>query len=327
MKALVWCAPYKVKTENVPEPKIINKRDAIVRITSTCICGSDLHLLDGFVPFMKPGDIMGHEPMGIVEEVGSEVDQNKVKKGDRVVVPFPIACGNCFFCRRELYSCCDNTNPKSYIGENVIGQATAGIFGYSHLTGGYAGGQAEFLRVPFADVNCQKMPQDLTDHQLVFLSDIFPTGYMAVEHCNPQPDDTVAIWGCGPVGQFTIRSAFLLKAGKVVAIDSEKKVPERMRMARDAGAITIDMDTESVYERLLDLTGASARTSASTPSEWRRTASPRSTTPTTRSRRTSSWRPSARTSFARPSTAAARAARSRSPACMAACPTRFPWAR
>jgi len=255
MKALIWCAPYKVKVENVPDPKILNRRDAIVRMTSTAICGSDLHLVDGFIPFMKPGDIIGHEPMGIVEEVGPGVDQNKLKKGDRVVVPFPIGCGQCFFCRRQLWSCCDNTNPKPYMGEQAFGAATAGIFGYSHLTGGYAGAQAEYLRVPLADVNCQKMPEDLTDHQLLFLSDIFPTGYMAVEHCNVKGDDTVAVWGCGPVGQFTIRSAFLLGAGRVIAIDNGKQVPERLQMARDGGAITIDNSKEDVYERLLDLSG------------------------------------------------------------------------
>jgi len=255
MKALVWCAPYKVKTENVPDPKILNRRDAIVRITSTAICGSDLHLLDGFIPFMKPGDIMGHEPMGIVEEVGPDVDQSKLKVGDRVVVPFPIACGQCFFCKRQLTSLCDNSNPKAYLGEEMFGQSTAGIFGYSHLTGGYAGGQAEFLRVPFADTNCQVMPRELTDHQVLFLSDIFPTGYMAVEHCKIQKDDTVAVWGCGPVGQFTIRSAFLLGAGKVIAIDDASTVPERLQMARDAGAVTVDMHDEFVYERLLDHTG------------------------------------------------------------------------
>jgi threonine dehydrogenase-like Zn-dependent dehydrogenase len=255
MKALVWCAPYKVRVEDVPEPKILNKRDAIVRITSTCICGSDLHLVDGFIPFMKPGDVLGHEPMGIVEEVGPDVDKSKVNVGQRVVVPFPIGCGNCFFCKRGMWSCCDNTNPKPYIAETMLGQATAGIFGYSHMTGGFAGGQAEYLRVPLADVNCQVMPDDFTDHQLVFLSDIFPTGYMAVEQCKIQHDDTVAVWGCGPVGQFTIRSAMLLGAAQVVAIDDEKKVPERLKMARDAGAITIDMHDEWVYDRLLDLTG------------------------------------------------------------------------
>src|SRR6185295_3171177 len=164
-------------------------------------------------------------------------------------------CGNCFFCKKGLFSCCDNSNPKPALGETAYGYATAGLFGYSHLTGGYAGGQAEFLRVPYADTNLQKMPNDLHDHQLVFLSDIFPTGFMAIEQCNPQPDDTVAVWGCGPVGQFCIRSAFLLKAGKVIAIDDASRVPERLKMARDAGAITIDMRDEYVYERLLDLTG------------------------------------------------------------------------
>ena len=255
MKALTWCAPYKVSVENVPDPKIINRRDAIVRITSTCICGSDLHLYDGYVPFMTPGDIMGHEPMGIVEELGPDVDRSRINVGDRVVVPFPIACGQCFFCRRQLYSCCDNTNPKPQHGDKMFGQPTAGIYGYSQLTGGYAGGQAEGLRVPFADVNLQKVPTDLHDHQVVFLSDIFPTGYMAVEHAKPQPDDTIAIWGCGPVGQFAIRSAFLLGAGKVIAIDDEGRVPNRMQMARDAGAITVDIRDEYVYERLLEETG------------------------------------------------------------------------
>jgi threonine dehydrogenase-like Zn-dependent dehydrogenase len=255
MNALIWCAPYKVSVERVPDPKILNRRDAIVKLTSTCICGSDLHLVDGFIPFMKPGDILGHEPMGIVEEVGPDVDQNKLKVGDRVVVPFPIGCGECFFCCRQLWSCCDNTNPKAYLGEQMFGESPAGVFGYSHLTGGFAGGQAEYLRVPLADVNCQVMPQDLSDHQLVFLSDIFPTGYMAAWHCNIQPDDTVAVWGCGPVGQFTIRSALLLGAGRVVAIDNGRMVPERLAMARAAGAITIDNSTESVYERLLDISG------------------------------------------------------------------------
>lgn len=255
MKAVTWCAPYKVAVENVPDPKILNRRDAIVRVTSTCICGSDLHMYDGCIPFMKPGDIVGHEPMGIVEELGPDVDRSKINVGDRVVVPFPIACGECFFCRRQLYAACANTNPKAYLADKLFGQPTAGIFGYSHLTGGFAGGQAEALRVPFADVNLQKMPSDLPDHQLVFLSDIFPTGYMAVAHCDPKPDDTIAIWGCGPVGQFAIRSAFLLKAAKVIAIDDGRRVPNRLKMARDSGAITIDMSEEYVYERLMELTG------------------------------------------------------------------------
>ncbi len=255
MKALIWCAPYKVSVEDVPDAKIINKRDAVIRVTSSCICGSDLHLVDGFIPFMKPGDILGHEPMGIVEEVGPGIDKSKLNVGDRVVVPFHLSCGQCFFCKRQMFSCCDNTNPKAWIGEAALGQATAGVLGYSHMTGGYAGGQAQYLRVPLADFNCQKMPEDFEDHQLVFLSDIFPTGYMAIEQCKIQPDDTVAIWGCGPVGQFTIRSAFLLGAGQVIAIDDEKSVPERLAMARVAGATTIDMHDEWVYERLLDLTG------------------------------------------------------------------------
>jgi threonine dehydrogenase-like Zn-dependent dehydrogenase len=204
---------------------------------------------------MKPGDILGHEPMGIVEELGPNVDKSKFNVGDRVVVPFSIGCGKCFFCKRELWSCCDNSNPKSALAQKLFGHPVSGIFGYSQLTGGYAGAQAEFLRVPFADVNLQKMPDDFTDHQLVFLSDIYPTGYMAAEQANIQPDDTVAIWGCGPVGQFTIRSAMLLNAGRVVAIDDGKMAPERLQMARDAGAITIDMHDEDIYDRLQDLTG------------------------------------------------------------------------
>lgn len=255
MKALVWCAPYTVAVEDVPDPRILNPRDAIIRVTSTCICGSDLHLYDGFVPFMKPGDIMGHETMGFVEELGSAVDTRKVVVGDRVVVPFAIACGSCFFCKRQLWSCCDNTNPKAALGETAYGFATAGIYGYSHLTGGYAGGQAQFLRVPFADVNLFRVPEGLTDEQAVFLSDIFPTGFMAAEQGNIQRDDTVAVWGCGPVGQFVIRSAVMLGAAQVVAIDDEERVPERLQMARAGGATTIDMRDEDVYDRLRDLTG------------------------------------------------------------------------
>src|SRR5690606_30720578 len=181
-------------------------------------------------------------------EVGSGISDAKIKVGDRVIIPFPIGCGACFFCRRDMWSCCENTNPNAAIGETFHGASTAGIFGYSALTGGYAGGQAQYVRAPLADVNLQKVPEDLTDHQLVFLTDIFPTGYMAVEHCNIQPDDTVAIWGCGPVGQFTIRSAHLFGAGHVVAIDDQSKVPERMKMARDGGAETIDMSSEDVFE-------------------------------------------------------------------------------
>jgi threonine dehydrogenase-like Zn-dependent dehydrogenase len=250
MKALVWCGKKKVSVENVPDPRIVNPRDAIIRVTTTCICGSDLHLYDGFMPTMKPGDILGHEFMGIVEEVGPSV-QN-LKPGDRVVVPFTIACGNCFYCKRQLWSACDNSNPNAWMAEKMMGYSPSGLFGYSHLTGGYAGGQAQFVRVPFADVGPFKIPEELTDDQVVFLTDIFPTGYMAAENCNIQDGDTVAVWGCGPVGQFCVRSALLLGAKQVVAIDD---VPERLQMARDGGAVTIDMSLESVYERLLDLTG------------------------------------------------------------------------
>jgi threonine dehydrogenase-like Zn-dependent dehydrogenase len=254
MKALTWCAPYKVSVDNVPDPQILNPRDAIVKISSTCICGSDLHLYDGFIPAMKPGDILGHEFMGEVVEVGAGVAKDKVKKGDRVIVPFCIACGNCFFCQQQLYSCCDNTNPKAYLPEKTFGFSTAGIFGYSHLTGGYAGGQAEYARVPYADVNLQKVPAEIPDEQAVFLTDIFPTGYMAAEQCNIQKGDVVAVWGCGPVGQFAIRSAYMLGASLVVAIDDDTRVPERLRMAEAGKAVTIDMRDEYVYDKLLDLT-------------------------------------------------------------------------
>jgi threonine dehydrogenase-like Zn-dependent dehydrogenase len=250
MKALVWCGKEKVKVETVPDPELINPRDAIVRVTTTCICGSDLHLYDGFMPTMKSGDILGHEFMGIVEEVGREV--KNLKPGDRVVVPFTIACGNCFYCKRGLWSACDNSNPNAWMAEKMMGYSPSGLFGYSHLTGGYAGGQAQFVRVPFADVGPFKVPDDLTDDQLVFLTDIFPTGYMAAENCNIHDGDTVAVWGCGPVGQFCIKSAFLLGAKQVVAIDD---VPERLRMASESGAVALDMSKEKVYDRLLDLTG------------------------------------------------------------------------
>src|SRR5215218_1675727 len=255
MKAVTWCGTSKVSVDNVPDPKIINPRDAIVRITSTCICGSDLHLYDGYIPTMQKGDILGHECMGVVEEVGSGFKSDKIKKGDRVVVPFNIACGNCWFCQQQLFSCCDNSNPNAELAEKMYGFATSGLFGYSHLTGGYAGGQAEFARVPYADVNLQKIPDELSDDQTVFLTDIFPTGWMAAENANIRSGDTVAVWGCGPVGQFAIRSAFMMGAGKVVAIDDDTRVPERIKMATDAGAIPLDMRDEYVYDTLLDLTG------------------------------------------------------------------------
>lgn len=255
MKAVTWCGPYNMKVEEVPDPKILNPRDAIVRVSSTCICGSDLHFYDGFMPAMAPGDVVGHEFMGEVVEVGSAVPESRVKVGDRVVVPFTIACGHCFFCKRELYSCCDNSNPKAHIAEQAFGYSPSGLFGYTHMMGGYAGGQAQYVRVPYADVGLFQVPDAMTDDQAVFLTDIFPTGYMAAENCNIQRGDTVAVWGCGPVGQFTIRSAFLLGAERVVAIDDGKRVPERLKMAEEGGAITLDMHDEYIYDRLYDMTG------------------------------------------------------------------------
>ena len=216
MKALCWNGIRDVRVENVPDPKILNPRDAIVRITTTAICGSDLHLYDGYIPTMQKGDILGHEFMGEVVDVGHEVKNLAV--GDRVVVPFTIACGSCFFCEKSLCArCCDNSNPNAGLAEKVYGYSASGLFGYSHLYGGYAGGQAEYARVPFADVGPIKIPDGIPDEQVLFLSDIFPTGYMAAENCNIQPGDTVAVWGCGPVGQFAIRSAFLLGAERVIA--------------------------------------------------------------------------------------------------------------
>jgi threonine dehydrogenase-like Zn-dependent dehydrogenase len=252
MKAVCWYGKADVRVEDVPDPKILNPRDAVVKITSTAICGSDLHLYGAFVPSMQKGDILGHEFMGEVVETGAGVKNLKV--GDRVVVPFPIACGECFFCKRELFSCCDNTNPNAWMAEKLWGQSPAGIFGYSHLTGGYAGGQAEYARVPFADVGPIKIENDsLTDEQVLFLSDILPTGYMAAENCDIQPGDTVAVWGCGPVGLFAVKSAELLGAGRVVAID---RFPERLAMAAGYGATdTINYEQEDVYDRLMEMTG------------------------------------------------------------------------
>ena len=253
MKAVCWMGTEKLKVENVPDPKILNPRDAIIRITTTCICGSDLHLYDGYIPTMEQGDILGHEFMGEVVEVGPGIHPEKLKVGDRVVVPFTIACGRCFFCEQQLWSCCDNTNPNAWVAEKLFGYTPSGLFGYSHLLGGYAGGQAQYARVPCADVGPLKIPEGLRDEQVVFLSDIFPTGYMAAENCNIRPGDTVAIWGCGPVAQFAIRSAFMLGAGRVIAIDS---VPERLRLAEEAGAEIINhQEVDDVVQLLKDLTG------------------------------------------------------------------------
>ena len=250
MKANCWYGMQDMQVVDVPDPKILNQRDAIVKVTSTAICGSELHLYNGFVPTMEQGDIMGHEFMGEVVEVGPEVKKRKV--GDRLVVAFPIACGACFFCQKELYSLCENSNPNAWMAEKLFGHSPAGIYGYSHLTGGFAGGQAEYVRVPFADIGTVKIENGFTDEQVLFLSDIFPTGYMGAEQCNIQPGDTVAIWGCGPVGQFAIRSAFMLGAERVIAID---RFPERLQMARDGGADTIDYEETDVYDTLMQLTG------------------------------------------------------------------------
>ncbi|MDX2215607.1 MAG: zinc-dependent alcohol dehydrogenase [Oculatellaceae cyanobacterium bins.114] len=250
MKAVCWHGANDVRVENIPDPKIINPRDAIIKITSTAICGSDLHIYDGYIPTMKSGDILGHEFMGEVVELGSQV--TNVNIGDRVVVPFTISCGNCFFCNRDLWSLCDNSNPNAWMAEKLMGHSPAGLFGYSHMFGGYAGGQAQYARVPFADVGLFKIPDGLTDEQVLFLTDIFPTGYMAAENCNIQPGDTVAIWGCGPVGQFAIKSAFLLGAERVIAFD---RVPERLEMARQAGAEVVNYEQIDAGEAVKEMTG------------------------------------------------------------------------
>src|SRR6266545_4619744 len=251
MKAVVWHGANDVRVERVPDPTILNARDAIIRITTTAICGSDLHLYDGYIPTMQAGDILGHEFMGEVVEVGHA--NRKLAVGDRVVVPFTIACGHCFFCERRLWSLCDNSNPNAWMAEKLYGFSGSGLFGYSHMMGGYAGGQAQYVRVPFADVGPIKVPESLSDEQVLFLSDIFPTGYMAAENCNIQPGDTIAVWGCGPVGQFAIKSAYLLGAERVIAIDD---VPGRLRMAAEDGkAETLNFDDEEIFDKLSDMTG------------------------------------------------------------------------
>ena len=251
MRATVWSGRNKVQVENVPDPKILNDRDAIVKISSTAICGSDLHLYDGYIPAMRKGDILGHEFMGEIVETGRGVSNLAV--GDRVVVPFPIACGHCNACARGLFSLCENSNPNASMAEKMFGDSTSGIYGYSHLTGGYAGGQAEYARVPFADVGPIKIESGLEDEQVLFLSDVFPTGWMAAEMCEIKPGDVVAVWGCGPVGQFAIASAYLLGAERVIAID---RFDYRLQMARDkGGAETINYERDSVRDRLREMTG------------------------------------------------------------------------
>lgn len=237
MKALCWEGKQKVQVVNTIEPRILNPGDAIVKVTTAAICGSDLHLYDGYIPTMKKGDILGHETMGEVVDIGPNV--KKLKVGDRIVIPFDIGCGHCHFCEEQQYSACDNSNPNSVLADKVYGHSGAGIFGYSHLYGGYAGGQAEFIRVPYADTNSLVVPPGIEDELVLFLSDIFPTGYMAAENCNIQPGDVVAIWGAGPVGQMAVRSAFLLGAERVLCIDH---YPGRLQLAQAAGAEIINFD-------------------------------------------------------------------------------------
>lgn len=252
MRALCWYGKHDVRVMDVPDPEILNPRDAIIRVTSTAICGSDLHLYNGYIPTMEAGDILGHEFMGEVVELGPEVAN--LRKGDRVVVPFTISCGSCFYCKRDLWSLCDNSNPDPSTLEMLAGYSGSALFGYSHMYGGFAGGQAEYVRVPFADVGPIKVPDHIPDEKLLFLSDIFPTGYMAAENCDIHPGDTVAVWGAGPVGQFAVASALMLGAEKVAIIDHYK---ERLDLARSQSekVITIDFDEEAVYDRLLEETG------------------------------------------------------------------------
>ena len=251
MKAACWMGKEHVEVVETPDPQILNPRDAIVKITATAICGSDLHLYDGYIPTMMRGDIVGHEFMGEVVEVGAAV--GKLNVGDRVVVPFTISCGNCWACEHDLYSLCENSNPNANIAEKFLGHSPAGLYGYSHMMGGYAGGQAQYARVPYADVGPIQIPDGFTDEQVLFLSDIFPTGYMAAEQCDIHPGDVIAVWGCGPVGQFAIKSAFLLGAGRVIAID---RFPYRLQMAREqSGAETLNYAETDVLDALNELTG------------------------------------------------------------------------
>ncbi len=250
MKAVCYYGKEDVRVETVPDPKILNPRDAIVKITATAICGSDLHIYDGFIPTMQKGDVLGHEFMGEVVEVGN--GNHRLRVGDRVVVPFTIACGNCFFCKEQLWSLCDNSNPNAWMLEKITGFSGSGLFGYSHMYGGYPGGQAEYARVPFADIGPLRVPAALSDEQVLFLSDILPTGYMAADNCQLKRGDTVAVWGCGPVGQFAIQSAFLLGAERVIAID---RFPERLALAARNKAEVLNYEKEDVAETLRALTG------------------------------------------------------------------------
>jgi threonine dehydrogenase-like Zn-dependent dehydrogenase len=305
MKALCWHGKADVRVSDVPDPTLLSPRDAIVKVTSTAICGSDLHLYGNKVPSLMPGDILGHEFMGEVVDVGRGV--KNLKRGDRVVVPFPIACGHCNYCKRGLTSACDNSNPNAAMLEAMNGFSGAALFGYSHLYGGYAGGQAEYVRVPFADVGPLVIENDFPDEKLLFLTDIFPTGWQAAEQCNIQPGDTVAVWGCGPVGLFAIQSCYLQGAGRVIAID---RFPERLRMAREVGGADVVNyeQVDDLVEYLKGETGGRGRWG------WSRTATTWCSRPTASSRRRS-CSSTAPTSCASRSRRAPRAARSRCPAC------------
>ncbi len=250
MRATIFDGRNSVEVVDVPDPQLLNARDAIVKITSTAICGSDLHLYKVLAPYLTPGDVLGHEFMGEVVELGADVTNLRV--GDRVVVPFPIACGQCRSCKRGLTSICENSNPNAGLAEKIMGHSPCGIFGYSHMTGGYAGGQAEYVRVPFADVGPLQVPDDMTDEQVLFLTDILPTGYMGADLCGIVPGDVVAVWGAGPVGYFAVQSAFLLGASKVIAID---RIPERLQLVEKLGAHPLDYEETTVLEELRELTG------------------------------------------------------------------------
>jgi threonine dehydrogenase-like Zn-dependent dehydrogenase len=250
MRALCWHGKGDIRCDNVPDPTIQDPGDVVIKVTARAICGSDLHLYDGYMPTMESGDILGHETMGEVIEIGSAV--SKLKVGDRVVVPFNIACGECFFCKKSMFSLCDRSNPNAEMARKAMGHSPSGLFGYSHMLGGFAGGQAEYLRVPYADVGPIKVPDGIPDEHVLFLSDIFPTGYMAAENAEIEPGDTVAVWGAGPVGQFAMQSAWMLGAGRVIAIDN---VPERVQMAATYGkAELINFDEVDVYDRLMEMT-------------------------------------------------------------------------
>jgi threonine dehydrogenase-like Zn-dependent dehydrogenase len=251
MRALTWHGRHDVRVDTVDDPEIINPRDAIIKITATAICGSDLHLYDGYIPTMQSGDILGHEFMGEVVEIGPK---STLKKGQKVVVPFTIACGSCYHCGKHQYSACDNGLPADNqdIAQTLYGQPMAGLFGYSHMTGGYAGGQAEYVRVPFSDVGPIVIPEGIDDEKVLFLSDILPTGWMAAENADIEPGDTVAVWGCGPVGLFAVQSAFLMGAERVIAIDH---FPRRLELAKKFGAETINFEDSAVYDALMEMTG------------------------------------------------------------------------